>query len=1023
MKIYFFKNKFFLILLFFIGVFPAKAQKKYWEDPLINSINRLPMNAYFLPYANKSHTEIRRISLDGTWKFKRYKNPEACTTPFFSINFNAQEWDNITVPGSWDLQGYDTPIYTDEEYSFPPNPPYVPKDYNPVGAYIRDFEIPQNWKGMDLFIDFEGVESAFYCWVNGTFVGYSEDSRLAAHFNITSLLKKGQNRLAVKVYRYSDGSYLEGQDFWRYSGIERSVFVYARPKTRIKDFVVKADLINDYQDGDFKLALKVENPQPKHYIKVSLKDKNKTIAQYIKKIHHRTDTAFSCTEIFPSVKKWSAETPNLYQMTVDYFNNKHQLLESFSHSFGFKKVEIRNGQLFINNVAVLIKGVNRHEHNAVKGRTITVDEMIKDIRLMKQFNINAVRCSHYPNRQEWYELCAKHGLYLIGQANLESHGMMFHKDRTLANYPDWELAFKQRMQRMVKRDRNCTPIIIWSLGNEAGYGKNFETIYHWTKQFDPTRPVQYEGGGFYALSDIYCPMYSRIWSLSRYAHERRSKPLIMCEYAHAMGNSVGNFKDYWDIIRKEEQLQGGYIWDWVDQTFLKKDSKGHNIWAYGGDFGVVTVRNDSNFCANGLVCADRTLHPHIWEVKKVYQSILFSPQVFTAKTIKIKNEYDFINLDDFYLYWCIENNGTLIQEGKLLFPTILPHQSKTIKLPWKDLIPSQNEYFLKVEARTKKATSTIPKNHIVAVEQWQLPVKRLSPNSKEIIGNISVNKNGKIVKVSGKDFSVSFAKESGIIKSLIYSGKEHLIDGFIPNFWRPLTDNDVANKMAKRCKVWKNLDKKMKLIRLSTQNIDYHIVVSSQYYIETALAYLHLNYHIYPSGKIKVEVDFNPQQKLLPEIPRLGIRMILKKEFDNMVWLGRGPHENYADRKTSALIGLYKATVWEQYHPYVRAQETANKCDVRWFTLTNAKHKGLKITGEQPLSISAWNFKQEALSYRPFDVERKHGGSIEKQNLVWVNIDYKQMGVGGDTTWGAQVHTKYTIPAKHYHYSFYIEPI
>lgn len=1012
-----------LFLFFFIGQQSVQAENLPWENPLVNSINRMPMHAYFTPYADKKQQKERKISLDGIWDFQHYKTPKECPQNCYKKNSSKHQWKKIEVPGSWELQGFGIPIYTDEEYPFPPNPPYVPKDYNPVGVYLKDFKVPHAWKDMDIFIDFEGVESAFYCWINGKQVGYSEDSRLAAHFNITPFLKKGKNHLAVKVYRYSDGSYLEGQDYWRYSGIERSVYVYARPKTRISDFSLTAELINAYKNGDFKLKLAIQKPKPQQHIEVFIQDNDKTIANYQYTLKNSNDTLVHFAQNFVNIKQWSAETPYLYQLTVNTYNNKHQLLESFTHPFGFRSVEMRNGQLLVNNVPILIKGVNRHEHNALKGRTITVEEMEKDIRLMKQFNINAVRCSHYPNRPEWYTLCAKYGLYMVDEANLESHGMMFHKDRTLANYPDWELPFKQRMQRMVKRDRNFTPIIIWSLGNESGYGKNFETIYHWTKAFDKTRPVQYEGGGFKSVSDIYCPMYSRVWSLQRFANERQKRSLIICEYAHAMGNSVGNLNDYWDLIRKQDQLQGGFIWDWVDQTFLRKDKKGNNIWAYGGDLGFVTVRNDSNFCANGLVSADRSLHPHIWEVKKVYQNIHFSPRAFSSQTIDVLNEHDFIDLSSYELRWAIENNGTTVQQGKLAFPKIAPHKTQPIHIPWKKLSPSPYEYYLKVEALTKEASALLPKNHIVAMEQWQLPTPILPSQEKEQPGNLEVSKNGAHINISGDKFNIRFNKSNGRMTSLQYNKKEYLIDGLVPNFWRGLTDNDVANKTAIRCKVWKDIDKKMKLVNLRTQNKNYHVVVSSLYSIDELQAEITIDYHIYPSGKIDVGMDFNTQHPSLPEMPRLGMRMILKGEFDQMTWLGRGPHENYADRKTSAAIGRYQASVWEQFHPYVRAQETGNKCDVHWFTLCNTQQKGLKFVGKQPLSISAWNFEQKDIEYRPFDVERRHGGSIEKKDLVWVNIDYKQMGVGGDTTWGAQVHPEYTITPQHYHYSFSIAPI
>lgn len=462
----------------------------------------------------------------------------------------------------------------------------MPTDYNPVGAYIREFTVPASWEGMDIFLNFEGVESAYYVWVNGELAGYAEDSRLPSHFNITHLLKKGNNKLAVKVFRYSDGSYLEGQDYWKYSGIERSVYLYARPQSRVKDFRMTAELINNYKDGELKLDVFLHRPKAGETVEVKVMDKDKVIYDRKKSITSATDTLFTQQQVFTNARAWNAETPNTYTLVVSTFDAQGKPQESFTHLFGFRTVEMMNGMQMINGQAVLFKGVNRHEHDPHKGRTITVGSMIHDIQLMKQFNLNGVRNCHYPNNYAWYELCTEFGLYMVDEANIESHGMMFHKDETLANYPDWEVPFMQRMSRMIARDRNYSAIVTWSMGNESGYGKHFETLYDYTKKIDPTRPVQYEGGGYNSKSDIYCPMYARIWRLRQHVNQRDARPMILCEYAHAMGNSVGNFQDYWDLIYKYDQLQGGFIWDWVDQTFAIKDENQRDIWAFGGDMGL-----------------------------------------------------------------------------------------------------------------------------------------------------------------------------------------------------------------------------------------------------------------------------------------------------------------------------------------------------------------------------------------------------------------------------------------------------
>ncbi len=1015
-----------------------------WQDARVNEINRESLEAHFLPFINEkaaldqqalpdvkrfevnTATE-RRVSLNGTWKFLFSKNNDACPENFYKQGYSTRKWSNIEVPGSWEVQGFDAPIYTDTRYPFPPNPPYVPTDYNPVGAYVREFTVPQGWDGMDIFLDFEGVESAFYCWVNGELVGYSEDSRLPAHFNVTNYLKKGKNKLALKVFRYSDGSYLEGQDYWKYSGIERDVYLYARPQSRVKDFKLTAEMVNAYKDGDLDLDVVLNKPQQGQRVEVKLLDAaNQVFFSKDKQISGAADTLFTVEKFVKDALPWTAETPNLYTLVVNMFDAQGKPMESFAHPFGFRTVEMINGQQLINGVPVLFKGVNRHEHDPHKGRSIDVASMLEDIRLMKHFNINSVRNCHYPNHYQWYSLCDKYGLYLVDEANIESHGMMFHKDETLANYEDWETPFMERMSRMVKRDRNYTSIVTWSLGNESGYGKHFETIYHWTKKFDATRPVQYEGGGYQSVSDIYCPMYARIWSLRRHINQRDARPMILCEYAHAMGNSVGNLQDYWDLIYKYDQLQGGFIWDWVDQTFAIKDEKGHDIWAYGGDMGYVGVHNDSNFCSNGLVAADRTLHPHIWEVKKVYQYVHFKPVAFTANRVQVTNWHDFIDLSGYQLKWTVESDGKVIQEGLMDFPDIPARQTGEVILPLKAIPASQQEYFLKLEALTRKDAPMVPAGHIAAMEQWQLPVEKIAPKMETVSGTLQSQRSAEAITVKGENgFSISFNAQNGEMTALNYNGKNLVKEGLQANFWRSLTDNDVANGTDVRCRTWKNAGKDavLKSIDLQVSADKKMATVITSYDLKEQESAIQVIYRIRPNGAVNVAMHFTPGKKQLPEMPRLGMRMILPAEYDQMTWLGRGPQENYADRKDFAAVGLYSASVWEQYHPYVRAQETANKCDVRWVALRNQAGEGMLVTGGEPLSVSAWNFPMEDFLYRPFDSGRLHGGSIEKKDMVWLNIDHMQMGVGGDNTWGAQVHPEYTITPCAWQYSFTIQPL
>ena len=1045
------KTKLYTFLLSSLLCTGALADNEPWQNPQINEMNREPMHAHFTPFTNEANalkqralpadvrfdvnpaTE-RRITLDGTWKFLFSKNNDLCPKDFHKPGFSTRKWSKIEVPGSWELQGFDAPIYTDTRYPFPPNPPYVPTDYNPVGAYIREFTVPASWEGMDIFLNFEGVESAYYVWVNGELAGYAEDSRLPSHFNITHLLKKGNNKLAVKVFRYSDGSYLEGQDYWKYSGIERSVYLYARPQSRVKDFRMTAELINNYKDGELKLDVFLHRPKAGETVEVKVMDKDKVIYDRKKSITSATDTLFTQQQVFPNARAWNAETPNTYTLVVSTFDAQGKPQESFTHLFGFRTVEMMNGMQMINGQAVLFKGVNRHEHDPHKGRTISVASMIHDIQLMKQFNLNGVRNCHYPNNYAWYELCTEFGLYMVDEANIESHGMMFHKDETLANYPDWEVPFMQRMSRMIARDRNYSAIVTWSMGNESGYGKHFETLYDYTKKIDPTRPVQYEGGGYNSKSDIYCPMYARIWRLRQHVNQRDARPMILCEYAHAMGNSTGNLwgqwkaiykypnlQDYWDLIYKYDQLQGGFIWDWVDQTFAIKDENQRNIWAFGGDMGFVGVVNDSNFCANGLIAADRTPHPHIYEVKKVLQYIHFEPLAFTPNKIKVTNWHDFIGLEGYTLRWAVECDGKTVQNGEMDFPKITPRNSANIELPLKALPADGKEYFLTLRAFTKHEAPLVPKGHEVAIEQWELPSVPSAKTVQPVEGTLTVNRNNEALTVKGNNFQVAFSTRNGEMTELNYNGKNLIKEGLQPNFWRPLTDNDIPNRHLIRCGTWKNAGRDAKLQHIEVAEAGQTATVTATYRMEEQDADLQTLYKITPDGKVQVTMHFTPGKKPLSEMPRLGMRMILPAEYEMMTWLGRGPQETYADRKTGALIGLYNATVWEQFHPYVRAQETANHCDVRWVALRNAAGEGMLVVGEEPLSVSAWNFPMEDIEYRPSQMERRHGGSIQKKDMIWLNIDHKQMGVGGDNTWGAQVHPEYTITP--HEYSFTLAPL
>lgn len=1031
-------NLYFLFLSIF--ALPVFADGEPWQNPEVCSIHREAMTAHFIPYRTEKAAMARfdlddvarlsydpeaerRICLDGTWKFLYSRNNASAPHDFFQEHYHLTEWKDIHVPGSWELQGFDVPIYTDVSYPFTPNPPFVSQDYNPVGEYVREFSVPDDWANQDIFIDFEGVESAYAFWINGHFAGYGEDSRLPSRYNITPYLHKNANRIAVKVFRFSDGSYLEDEDYWKYSGIERSVFIEARPKTRVVDFQLTAGLKHDDCDGDLVLNLYFHQPKKgfSAVVKILSPDGN-TLAVDRYRLRSSNDSLFTLSRLFKNVKPWSAETPNVYKLVVTTLNDLNREIESFVHPFGFRNVEIRNGLLLVNGAPLKIKGVNRHEHDPYTGRSITIASMLTDIRLMKQANINAVRCSHYPNRPEWYDLCTKYGLYVIDEANIECHGILETKFGTFANKDKWRNPFHERMSRMMLRDRNNTCIIIWSLGNESGYGKLFEEIYSMAKQMDPTRPVQYEGGGYEALSDIYCPMYARIWALERHANQRDARPLILCEYEHAMGNSEGNLSDYWKVIRSHDQLQGGFIWDWVDQAFAKTDSMGRHIWAYGGDMGFAGVRNDSNFCCNGLVAADRQPHPHYYEVKHVYQNIHFEPVPFAADQLLVRNEYDFRDLSDFDLQWSVLADGDEVKSGTMRLSAVAPHDHCIVRIDGlQESIPLCQEAWLTLRAVCRNGSAMIPKGFEVAANQYKLPIRTavVSSEMKSMkMARLFRNKNS--FTVSGDGFRITFSVKDGEIKSLEYDGQEILREGLKANFWRPLTDNDVANGTLNRCGIWKKAGEQAVLTNFKAEQQGCNVVLSAAFDMKDQLSKFTVTYTVNGTGDIHVGFKFLPGKKVLPEIPRLGMRMILHGQYDRMTWLGRGPHENYVDRRSSALIGKYKATVWEQYHPYPRAQETANKCDVRWVSLTNADNHGILIKGDEPLGISAWNFPMDAIDYVPATVRNIHGGSIMKQDMVWLNVDHLQMGVGGDNTWGAQVHSEYTITPHEWEYGFTI---
>ncbi len=1023
--------------------FPDKGQIKkedfVWENPAVFAIGKEAPHSTYILYSGKSS---HLISLNGIWKFNWAKNPSERPTDFYKAGFDTSEWDDIKVPGNWELQGFGVPIYTDTEYPFPPDPPYIPHDNNPVGSYRQDFMVPDIWEDRQVFLHFGGVRSAMYVWINGEKAGYSQGSKTPAEFNITAFIHSGENSLAVEVYRFSDGSYLEDQDYWKISGIERDVFLYSRPQTYIRDFFVHSELDKDYINGRLKVEVVAKTcltiPPAKAVLKLKLLNSRGTEVFPEAQINIlKFDENGKAQAVFEakisSLKKWNAETPNLYSLILKLEPGSEEAEDLLKTKIGFRKVEIKDGLLQINGAPVTLKGVNRHEHDPVSGRYVTEESMLKDIRLMKKFNINAVRTSHYPNTPIWYNLCDRYGLYVIDEANVESHGMGYDPDKTLGNNPDWKAAHLDRTIRMVERDKNHACVIIWSLGNEAGDGINFEATYNWVKGRDPSRPVQYEMTDLHPHTDIFCPMYARIHILRDYASQKRPRPLILCEYAHAMGNSVGNLKDYWDVIYKHPQLQGGFIWDWVDQGILAETEEGKKFWAYGGDFGPEDTPSSGNFCINGLVFPDRKLHPSIWEVKKVYQNITASEVDLGSGRIKINNRYDFINLNRFDVLWELKADDSILAKGKIAGPDIKPHKSKIFTLPFPEITPEPGyEYFLDLSFRTREKTELMPAGHEVAWEQFKLPYYK-----PKVLTEISraakirqKSRDGKLF-IEGLDFSYVFDLENGHFVSLKYLDTELIKSGIkqeavpffcTPNFWRAPTDNDYGNKMPQRLGIWKDAGKNRIIKRVeSRQNSNRDISIEVEAALPDVETKYITSYHIFGNGEIEVSNRFVPGKKGLPDLPRFGVQMALRSEYDNISWYGRGPHETYWDRKSGAKVGIYRGKVKDQYHPYIRPQENGNKTDVRWLSLTNKEGIGLLVVGVPFLSVSAHHFLSE--DFDSGDKKRqRHTYDLKPRDLVNLNLDYKQMGVGGDTSWGARPHPQYRLPAQKYTYSFKLRP-
>lgn len=1008
-----------------------------WQDPSVVEVNRNDPHASLFPFSTLGEAlemEITSsgnfLNLNGLWKFNWVRSPKDRPADFYRDDFDVSGWNEIRVPSNWELEGYGVPIYVNIPYEWTqnPNPPEVPVDYNPVGSYKRTFSLPADWDGKQVFIHFGAVKSAFYLWVNGKKAGYSQGSKTPAEFDITSYLRPGENSLALEVYRWSDGSWLECQDFWRISGIERDVYLYAVPKVHIFDFFVRGDLTNYYRDGLLTVDATLRNygdRSGKFNVLARLYHEEKLVFEHREEVRlgKMADASLSFRKEMPDPLKWTAETPNLYTLVLELSDKKGEVLEYLSARTGFRSVEVKHGQLLVNGKAITIKGVNRHEHDEHTGHVVSRESMLRDIQLMKQNNINTVRTSHYPNDPLWYRLCDQYGLYVVNEANIESHGMGYDPDKTLGNNPVFGLSHMDRTVRMVERDKNHPSVIIWSLGNEAGDGLNFDATYDWIKQRDPSRPVQYERAITGRNTDLFVPMYFKIHDMEAYVNRIQDKPLIQCEYAHAMGNSTGNLVDYWNLIREYDQLQGGIIWDWVDQGIAKFTEEGTKYWAYGGDFGPEDVPSDGTFCLNGLVFPDRSEKPGLKEVKKVYQYINFENLSFSFDEIRIINEYDFINLDRFSFYWELESQGEVLQDGLFMSPDIPPGESGIVSLGMTPFKPEEGrEYFLNITAFSVEGTEMIPSGHILAVEQFPVPVP-----GKELI--LSGDKGAKAVfnednqlKIEAGGTVFGFSEEDGYLVSMTAEGKELLSSPLEINFWRAPTENDFGNKMPERLGVWRHAGRNAVLRDFRhEQDTEGYYTVDADYFLPDLEAWYYINYQIRSDGSIKVNAYMEPAGKENPELPRFGMQVAFAPDYENLSWYGRGPHENYQDRKTSALVGLYRGKVEEQYVPYIAPEENGYKTETRWLSLQNSNGKGVLIQGWPLVSFSALHFSNEDLTREERD--GYHTFDLNPDNKVWMNIDLAQMGVGGDDSWAARPLSKYCLPYRPYAYSFIIRPL
>mgnify|MGYP002640146277 CR=1 FL=1 len=1025
-----------VILMVSCAQSPGPLMTPEWEDPTVFDQNKEPGHASLMPYSSLEQALVGdrsiskyRLDLNGAWKFNWVKKPADRPMNFYKNNYDVSTWDDIEVPNSWQLQGYGQPIYTNVQEPFVnPEPPKPPQDNNPVGSYRRNFELPTDWSGGQIILHFDGVKSAFFVWVNGSKVGYSQGSMTPAEFNISKYLQPGTNSISVQVFRWSDAAYIEDQDFWRLSGIYRDVYLMQVPDTHIRHFKAIAGLENDYRDGRLLVTTNLNNVTSKNgtvALETKLYDKRKNLVASIPSIDvtiaARSEEVVEQEVVVPEINSWTAETPNLYTLVLSVSDDNGEIIEHISTRVGFRSVELVDGQMLVNGKPIIIKGVNRHEHDPITGRTVSDESMIADIKLMKQFNINAVRTSHYPNHPRWYELCDEYGLYLYDEANLESHA--FWSKFTLD--PIWENAFLERAQRMVLRDVNHPSIIVWSLGNEAGYGPNHDVMAEWIRAYDPSRLIHYEGKepGYGPLPnhyDIIANMYPSVDLMIKLHDENPERPVILCEYSHAMGNSNGNIFKYWDAIYKYPRIQGAFVWDWVDQGLLRTDENG-SYYVYGGDFG--EVLHDGNFCINGLVSPDRQPHPGFYEVKHHMQNVKVTWDGTDVNKFNLENRYFFQNLDHLTGDWELLEDGNSVATGNIDLSNVAPGTSIELNLPVFTKARKKNSdheyavnftFELAADTPWAKGGHQMASDQILIQEHAQFLVNSASSFSFSRVE--SGQTDGELeVEASGRKFT--FNMDEGALTSVVVNDVEMLNAPLLHNIWRAPTDNDEGGDAASFAQRWLDAgynDLSREVLSVKVEKQTDHLLrvrVNERYQAKTGDVTARISYSVFGNGDLHVDVqtDISP---LLPVLPKIGMTFQMPATFAAIEWYGRGPHESYADRKHGAPLGTYSGTVSEQYHPYVRPQENGNKTDVRWATIHNETGRGVVVYGMPSIDLSAHHYTLENLT------QATHTYQIQNSGPVTINVDQKLMGLGGDDSWNPKTHDEYLIHPNAYNYAF-----